>query len=71
MKYLGPIKIALLKEGECKELFPPLAASEYADLRERIKKAGIVNDLIVEAAGDGYIIVFGTCPEGHRPGAGD
>ncbi|MGD0235950.1 MAG: ParB/RepB/Spo0J family partition protein [Syntrophorhabdales bacterium] len=59
MKYLGHIRIALLKEGEYKELFPPLSESEYADLRERIKKAGIVKNLIVEEAGDGYAIVSG------------
>jgi len=59
MKHLGPIKITLLKEGDYGELFPPLAASEYADLRERIKKTGMVKNLVVEEAGDGYAIVSG------------
>ena len=59
MKHLGPIKITLLKEGDYGELFPPLAASEYADLRESIKKTGILKNLIVEEAVDGYALVSG------------
>ena len=60
MKYLGNIKVTLLKERqEYKELFRPLSESEYADLRESIRKGGIVNDLIVERGGDGYVILSG------------
>ena len=59
VKHLGPIKITLLKEGDYGELFPPLAAPEYADLRESIKKARIVKNLIVEESGDGYALVSG------------
>jgi len=60
MKYLGYIKVALLKERqEYKELFSPLSESEYADLRESVRSGGIVNDLIVERDGDGYVILSG------------
>ena len=60
MKYLGNIKVTLLKERrEYKELFRPLSESEYADLRESIRNGGIVNDLIVDRDGDGYVILSG------------
>jgi ParB-like chromosome segregation protein Spo0J len=60
MKYLGSIKVSLLKERqEYKELFSPLTESEYEDLRQSIRKGGIVNDLIVEKGGDGYIVLSG------------
>ena len=60
MKYLGLIKITLLTEKqEYKVLFGPLSPSEYADLRESIQKAGIVNSLIVEKVPNGYIILSG------------
>ena len=60
MKYLGNIKVTLLKERqEYKELFSPLSDAEYADLRESIHNGGIVNDLIVERGADGYIILSG------------
>ena len=49
MKYLGHVKVTLLKERqEYKELFSPLSESEYEDLRESIREAGILNDLILE-----------------------
>ena len=60
MKYLGSIKVSLLKERqEYKELFSPLSESEYTDLRQSIRNGGIVNDLIVEKGGDGYVILSG------------
>ena len=60
MKYLGNIKVTLLKERqEYKELFSPLLESEYADLRESIRNGGIVNDLIVGRDGDGYVLLSG------------
>lgn len=60
MKYLGNIKVTLLKERqEYKELFSPLSESEYADLRQSVRNGGIINDLIVERTGGGYIILSG------------
>jgi ParB-like chromosome segregation protein Spo0J len=60
MKYLGNIKISLLKERqEYKELFSPLSESEYEDLRQSVRKGGILNDLIVEKGGDGYVVLSG------------
>jgi ParB-like chromosome segregation protein Spo0J len=60
MKYLGNVKVTLLKERqEYKELFPPLTESEYQDLRESVREAGILNDLILEKSEEGYIILSG------------
>ena len=60
MKYLGNVKVTLLKERqEYKELFSPLSESEYEDLRESIREAGILNDLILEKSEEGYIILSG------------
>jgi len=59
MKHLGPIKITLLKEGDYGGLFPPLTAPEYTDLRESVKNTGVVKNLVVEKARDGYVIVSG------------
>jgi ParB-like chromosome segregation protein Spo0J len=60
MKYLGSIKVSLLKERqEYRELFSPLSESEYEDLRQSIRKGGIVNDLIVEKGANGYIVLSG------------
>ena len=60
MKYLGNVKVTLLKERqEYKELFSPLSESEYKDLRESIKEAGILNDLILEKSEEGYTILSG------------
>jgi ParB family chromosome partitioning protein len=60
MKYLGNIKVTLLKERqEYKELFSPLSESEYKDLRESIREAGILNDLILEKSEEGYIVLSG------------
>ncbi|OPY03280.1 MAG: Chromosome-partitioning protein Spo0J [Syntrophorhabdus sp. PtaB.Bin184] len=60
MKYLGCVKVSLLREKpEYTALFPPLSDAEYHDLRESIKEAGILNDLILEKDGDGYIILAG------------
>jgi ParB-like chromosome segregation protein Spo0J len=60
MKYLGSIKVSLLKERqEYKELFSPLSESEYEDLRQSIRKGGIVNDLIVERSAEGYVVLSG------------
>ena len=60
MKYLGNVKVTLLKERqEYKELFSPLSESEYEDLRESIREAGILNDLILERSEEGYIILSG------------
>ena len=60
MKYLGNVKVTLLKEKqEYKELFSPLSESEYEDLRESVREAGILNDLILERIEDGYIILSG------------
>ena len=60
MKYLGNVKVTLLKERqEYKELFSPLTESEYEDLRESIREAGILNDLILEKTEEGYIILSG------------
>ena len=60
MKYLGNIKVTLLKERqEYRDLFSPLTESEYTDLRGSIQKGGIVNDLIVEKSSDGYVILSG------------
>ena len=60
MKYLGSIKVSLLKERqEYRDLFSPLSESEYEDLRQSIRKGGIVNDLIVEKGAEGYIILSG------------
>ncbi len=60
MKYLGNVKVTLLKEKqEYKELFSPLSESEYEDLRESIREAGILNDLILEKIEEGYIILSG------------
>ena len=60
MKYLGNVKVTLLKERqEYKELFSPLSESEYEDLRESIREAGILNDLILEKTEEGYIILSG------------
>jgi ParB family chromosome partitioning protein len=60
MKYLGNVKVTLLKERqEYKELFSPLSESEYEDLRESIREAGILNDLILEKSEEGYIVLSG------------
>jgi ParB family chromosome partitioning protein len=60
MKYLGNVKVTLLKERqEYKELFSPLSESEYQDLRESIREAGILNDLILEKSEEGYTILSG------------
>ena len=60
MKYLGNVKVTLLKEKqEYKELFSPLSESEYEDLRESIREAGILNDLLLEKTEEGYIILSG------------
>jgi len=60
MKYLGNVKVTLLKERqEYRDLFSPLTESEYTDLRGSIQKGGIVNDLIVEKSSDGYVILSG------------
>ena len=60
MKYLGNVKVTLLKERQkYKELFSPLSESEYADLRESVREAGVLNDLIVEKGEEGYIILSG------------
>ena len=60
MKYLGNVKVTLLKEKqEYKELFSPLSESEYEDLRDSIREAGILNDLILEKTEEGYIILSG------------
>lgn len=66
MKYLGNVKVTLLREKqEYKELFSPLSESEYEDLRESIREAGILNDLILEKTEEGYIILSGH----HRKAA--
>jgi ParB-like chromosome segregation protein Spo0J len=60
MKYIGFIKTSLLKERrEYKEMFPPLSESEYADLRQSIREAGILDSLILEKSEEGYIILSG------------
>lgn len=60
MKYLGNVKVTLLKERqEYRDLFSPLTESEYTDLRRSIQKGGIVNDLIVEKSSDGYVVLSG------------
>ncbi len=60
MKYIGYIKIGLLKERrEYKEMFPPLSESEYADLRQSIKEAGILDSLILEKTEEGYAVLAG------------
>ncbi len=60
MKYLGNVKVTLLKERQkYKELFSPLSESEYQDLRESIREAGILNDVILEKSEEGYIILSG------------
>lgn len=60
MRYLGNVKVTLLKERqEYKELFSPLSESEYEDLRDSIREAGILNDLILEKNEEGYIILSG------------
>lgn len=60
MRYLGNVKVTLLKERqEYRELFSPLSESEYEDLRESVREAGILNDLILEKNEDGYIILSG------------
>ncbi len=60
MKYLGNVKVTLLKERqEYRDLFSPLTESEYTDLRGSIQKGGIVNDLIVEKSSDGYVVLSG------------
>jgi ParB family chromosome partitioning protein len=52
--------VTLLKERQkYKELFSPLSESEYEDLRESIREAGILNDLILERSEEGYIILSG------------
>ena len=60
MKYLGNIKVGLLRERqEYRELFSPLSESEYEDLRQSVRNGGIVNDLIVEKGAEGYVILSG------------
>ncbi len=60
MKYIGYIKVSLLKERrEYKDAFPPLSESEYADLRQSIKEAGILDSLILEKSEEGYTILSG------------
>ena len=60
MKYLGSVKVTLLKERqEYKEMFPPLSEPEYADLRESIREAGVLDNLILDRNGDGYVILSG------------
>jgi len=61
MKYLGSVKVSLLQERQkFQEFFRPLTASEYADLRENIRDAGILNPVIVKKNGDhGLIILSG------------
>ena len=60
MRYLGNVKVTLLKERqEYRELFSPLSESEYEDLRDSIREAGILNDLILEKNEEGYIILSG------------
>ncbi len=60
MKYLGNVKVSLLREKqEYKELFSPLSQAEYEDLRESVREAGILNDLILEKSEEGYIILSG------------
>ena len=50
----------VLKEQEnYRKLFKPLSDSEYEDLRRSIRTGGIVNDLIVEKRGDGYVLLSG------------
>lgn len=60
MKYLGSVKVTLLKERqEYKEMFSPLSESEYADLRQSIREAGVLDNLILDRNGDGYVILSG------------
>lgn len=60
MKYIGNIKIGLLRERqEYRKMFPPLSESEYADLRQSVKEAGILDSLILEKCGEGYVILSG------------
>ncbi len=60
MKYLGNIKVSMLKERqEYKEMFPPLSESEYVDLRQSIREAGVLDNLILERDGEGYVILSG------------
>lgn len=60
MKYLGNVKLALIREkDEYRQLFDPLAESELADLRESIKTCGIINNLILVRNGNGYILLSG------------
>ena len=65
MKYLGNVKVTLLKEKQKhKKLFSPLSESEYADLRESIREAGILNDLIVEKRRGRVHHSFRASPQG-------
>lgn len=60
MKYLGNVKLALIREkDEYRQLFDPLAESELADLRDSIKTCGIINNLILVRSGNGYILLSG------------
>ena len=60
MKHLGEIPIALLRENaEYENAFEPLTEEEYADLLASIKTSGIINDIIVEKDGAGYVILSG------------
>ena len=69
MKYLGNVKVTLLKERqEYKQLFSPLTESEYEDLRESIREAGILNDLILEKTRGRIHYPFRASPQGGRPG---
>ena len=61
MKYLGYVKVNLLQERQkFQDFFRPLTQFEYADLRENIRDAGILNPLIVKKNGDnGFVILSG------------
>jgi len=60
MKEIGYIDINLLHENtEYKNFFTPLTGSEYNDLKESIAEAGILNNIIVEENGNGYVILSG------------
>jgi ParB-like chromosome segregation protein Spo0J len=61
MKYLGYVKLDQLQERQkFQEFFRPLTKSEYADLRENIREAGILNPLIIKRNGDhGFVILSG------------
>ncbi len=60
MKYLGNVKTLLINEKEdYKGLFDPLTDAELSDLRESIRASGIINNLIVERTGKGYVLLSG------------